>query len=191
LWPQREIIISADNDQFTNGNAGLTKATAAAKAIRAKLAVPTFTNNATKPTDFNDLCQLRGASAVKEQIDAATARRETDDEAIDRLSALSQAEAIGLGINVTTLRKQVERQRVGGGNDNAQIQGQAVELADVEPWEHEVNGGDVLNEIAEAISKYVALSDGGADPIALWIAHAHATLKHPVAGETLWQDHAA
>jgi putative DNA primase/helicase len=46
-------------------------------------------------------------------------------------------------------------------------------LADVAPWEHEVNGEDVLNEVAERVSKYVALPDGAADAIALWIAHAH------------------
>jgi hypothetical protein len=33
---------------------------------------------------------------------------------------------------------------------------------------------DVLNETSETISKYVALPDGAADAIALWIAHAHA-----------------
>ena len=32
----------------------------------------------------------------------------------------------------------------------------------------------MLNEVAEAISKYVALPDGAADAIALWIVHAHA-----------------
>jgi putative DNA primase/helicase len=85
LWPQREIIIAADDDQFTDGNPGKTKGTATAKAIRAKLAIPTFTNTATKPTDFNDLHQLQRVAAVKEQIEAATTLRETDDEAIDRL----------------------------------------------------------------------------------------------------------
>jgi putative DNA primase/helicase len=32
-WPDREIIIAADNDQWTDGNPGVTKATEAAKAI--------------------------------------------------------------------------------------------------------------------------------------------------------------
>jgi putative DNA primase/helicase len=32
-WPDREIIVAADNDQFTNGNPGLTKATDSAKTI--------------------------------------------------------------------------------------------------------------------------------------------------------------
>jgi putative DNA primase/helicase len=184
LWPQRPIITAADNDQFTEGNPGLTKATAAAKAIHAKLAIPTFTNTATKPTDFNDLHQLQGASAVREQIEAAATQSETDEEAIDRLTALSpmqfdrsvQAEANALGISVTTLRKQVEERRTGSNKSGAQLQGQAVELADVEPCEHEVNGADVLNDVAETISKYVAMPDGAADVTALWIAHAHAII---------------
>jgi putative DNA primase/helicase len=182
LWPERKIIVAADDDQFTDSNPGLTKATAAAKAIRANLAVPTFTTTATKPTDFNDLRRLQGASAVKQQIEATTRRSETDEEAIHRLAGLFpmefdrcvQAEAAALGISVTTLRKQVEARRAGSRNSSAQLQGQSVELADVAPWEQEVNGEDVLNEVAETISKYVALSDGAADAIALWIAHAHA-----------------
>ena len=115
-------------------------------------------------------------------MSAETMRGETDEEAINRLAALLplefdrcvQAEADALGIGVTTLRKQVGMRRTGSNKNGAQLQGQAVELADVEPWEQEVNGEDVLNEVAERISRYVALPDGAADAIALWIAHAHA-----------------
>jgi putative DNA primase/helicase len=87
-WPQREIIIAADNDQFTEGNPGLTKATAAAKAVRAKLAVPKFKNTANNPTDFNDLATGEDLDAVKEQIGAAQIPTETDAEAFSRLAAL-------------------------------------------------------------------------------------------------------
>src|SRR5262249_30787398 len=108
--------------------------------------------------------------------------KETDVEALDRLAELSpmefdrriQGEATALGVSVTTLRDEVKRRRANGRNDGAQLQGQVVELAAVELWEHEVNGIDVLNETSETISKYVALPDGAADSIALWIAHAHA-----------------
>ena len=60
LWPHVPIIVAADNDQFTDGNPGLTKATAAAKAIGAKLAVPQFVDLTNKPTDFNDLAIAQG-----------------------------------------------------------------------------------------------------------------------------------
>jgi putative DNA primase/helicase len=72
-FPAREIIIAADNDCWKPeiGNPGLTKATEAAKTIRAKLAVPQFKDVSTKPTDFNDVHQLKGLNTVKSQIDAA------------------------------------------------------------------------------------------------------------------------
>jgi P4 family phage/plasmid primase-like protien len=76
-FPSREIIICADNDQFTDGNPGVTKATEAAKAIGAKLAVPQFKDAAAKPTDFNDLHQSQGASTVKEQIQKSATPPET------------------------------------------------------------------------------------------------------------------
>lgn len=70
-WPQREIILAADNDQFTQGNPGLTKATEAAQAIHAKLAAPQFADTTTQPTDFNDLHRLQGLDTVKTQIENA------------------------------------------------------------------------------------------------------------------------
>jgi putative DNA primase/helicase len=71
--PKREIIVAADNDQFTEGNPGLTKATAAAKRICAKLAVPEFQDVTAEPTDFNDLHQLASFAEVARQIEAALA----------------------------------------------------------------------------------------------------------------------
>jgi putative DNA primase/helicase len=70
-YSDREIIIAADNDQFTDGNPGLTKATEAAAAIRAKLAVPQFQDVSTKPTDFNDLHRLAGLNEVARLVHAA------------------------------------------------------------------------------------------------------------------------
>lgn len=70
-WPQREIILVADNDAWTPGNPGVTKAREAALAIHAKVAAPTFKNTASKPTDFNDLHQLQGLHAVNTQIRSA------------------------------------------------------------------------------------------------------------------------
>lgn len=71
-WPELPIIIAADNDQFTEGNPGLTKATAAAQQIKAALAVPTFSDTTTKPTDFNDLHKLEGLEKVRQIIEAAS-----------------------------------------------------------------------------------------------------------------------
>ncbi len=70
-YPSTEIIICSDNDAWTEGNPGLTKATEAAQAINAKLAIPEFQNTITKPTDFNDLHVLEGVNMAKEQLQNA------------------------------------------------------------------------------------------------------------------------
>jgi putative DNA primase/helicase len=69
--PGVDLIICADNDQWTAGNPGLTKAAEAARAARGRLAVPHFRDTSTKPTDFNDLFRLRGRAAVESQLLAA------------------------------------------------------------------------------------------------------------------------
>jgi putative DNA primase/helicase len=68
LYPQKELIICADNDQFTSNNPGLSKGREAARLSNAKIVWPEFTSLDTKPTDFNDLYQLEGLDAVRNQI---------------------------------------------------------------------------------------------------------------------------
>lgn len=71
--PDQSIIVGADNDVWGEVNIGVQKATEAAKAIQACLAIPEFANCdvSQKPTDFNDLHQLAGLSEVARQINAA------------------------------------------------------------------------------------------------------------------------
>lgn len=58
VWPNADRVVCADNDRFTDGNPGVTKATEAAKATGAKLLIPEFP--AGEPgSDFNDLAALR------------------------------------------------------------------------------------------------------------------------------------
>jgi putative DNA primase/helicase len=66
-YPEATLILCADNDQWTEGNPGLTKATEAAIAVGALLAVPDFSecDISSRPTDFNDLHMLAGKEAVK------------------------------------------------------------------------------------------------------------------------------
>ena len=59
MSPEGEIIICADNDRFTDGNPGLSKAKLAARAIGAKLAIPEFLGS--EGTDFNDLAAIYGS----------------------------------------------------------------------------------------------------------------------------------
>lgn len=71
-YPALQIVIAADDDHLTDGNPGLTKATAAAQAVGGLLAVPVFpADRPDKATDFNDLHQIAGLDAVRSGIKAA------------------------------------------------------------------------------------------------------------------------
>ena len=55
-WPSAELVIAGDDDRLTPGNPGATKATAAAIASGALLALPHWPKDAPEHlTDFNDL----------------------------------------------------------------------------------------------------------------------------------------
>lgn len=60
--PNDAIVIAGDDDRWTAGNPGQTKARQAALEIGAKLLMPDFTGMdlSTRPTDFNDWFRLRG-----------------------------------------------------------------------------------------------------------------------------------
>ncbi len=180
-FPTRDIIICADNDQLTDGNPGLVKATEAAKVTSARLAVPQFNDTTTKPTDFNDLHQLEGLTTMKTQIQGAQLPKESDDELLQRLAALPpleyercrDAEAGRLGVRVSILDKMVDTKRPNSGAQADDLQGRTLNLTDVELWPDAMNGADVLAEIASTFARYVALPDGAADTLALWSAHTH------------------
>lgn len=71
-YPEARLIVAADDDYQTAGNPGITKATAAARAAGALLAVPDFgADRPDKATDFNDLHQSAGLEAVRRCIEAA------------------------------------------------------------------------------------------------------------------------
>lgn len=69
-YPDKEIVIAADNDSFTKDNPGLTKARETAKAIDAAYVYPNFSKLDTnfKPTDFNDLLILSNQGELKKQL---------------------------------------------------------------------------------------------------------------------------
>lgn len=71
-YPALKLVIAADDDYRTAGNPGITKATAAARAVGGVVVAPDF--GAHRPdhaTDFNDLHQLVGLDAVKRCIQSA------------------------------------------------------------------------------------------------------------------------
>lgn len=76
-YPYSDIVICADNDQWTTKkidgksipfNPGAICANDAAKKIRAKVVIPEFKDVSERPTDFNDLHSLEGLDVVKNQL---------------------------------------------------------------------------------------------------------------------------
>lgn len=67
IYPNRDIILAADNDTTTDGNPGVSQATKAALAVEATIAIPRM--NGAK-VDWNDLYQKMGAEEVKLQFGA-------------------------------------------------------------------------------------------------------------------------
>lgn len=94
LYPERELMLCADNDVATEGNPGVTKATQAAAATEAKRAIcPAHEGRA---TDFNDLHQLRSLEAVRQVVE--TARKEPDAIERQSLRIVTIAELLSLDI---------------------------------------------------------------------------------------------
>jgi putative DNA primase/helicase len=169
----------ADNDAWTEGNPGLTKATESATATRAKLAMPQFKDAATKPTDFNDLHKLEGLDTVKTQIENATMPTESDTEAFDRLAKLPPAdydrcrdgEAKRLRIRAATLDAEIQKRRAKPGES---LQGRAVDFPDTEPWMEPVNGAALLNEIALTLERFIVAPVSAIIAATLFVLHTYA-----------------
>ena len=170
-YPERDIIIAADDDHWTDGNPGVTKATEAAQAIHARVAVPQFTNSANRSTDFNDLAAVEGLNPVKFQINSATRPDETPEQTVARLAALSpleydqcrEAEAKRLGIRVTTL--DAERFKRVPNND--------ADGDSTEPWPEPVNGCELLDALAGEFRRFLVLPPHGDTLLALWTLHSY------------------
>ena len=122
-------------------------------------------------------------------IDQATTaqaepKSENDEDAtIARLAALSlidydrirKGEADKLGCRESTLDSLVHAKRLlmrpPGEGDN--LQGNAVDFSDVDPYQTPVNGAQLLDEVAATFSRYIVLPTGAADTLALWVMQTH------------------
>jgi hypothetical protein len=64
---------------------------------------------------------------------------------------------------------------LGGGRAESEVkQGKALDLTSPIPWEEPVSGATVLDEIERAFIHYVALPEGAAPALALWVLRTHA-----------------
>jgi hypothetical protein len=93
-----------------------------------------------------------------------------------RLSPLAydqcrQEKAELLKIRVTTLDTEVAKRQP----RKAQAQGQGTPVAfeDPQPWPSQVQGADLLDELAKVYAQYLILPPGGADVLALWTVHTY------------------
>jgi len=77
-----------------------------------------------------------------------------------------------LGCRVPTLRAAVKTAR--GKGESARGQGRPLHLPEPELWLDPVEGAALLDELAEAIRRYVVLYPHQADAVALWVLAAHA-----------------
>jgi len=80
-FADKNFVITADNDLYSEKNIGLQKANLAGQKYGAKVIIPNFNNLVSlnsdinhhlKPTDFNDLHQIAGLEIVKNQIHNST-----------------------------------------------------------------------------------------------------------------------
>lgn len=116
-FPDIQIVVCADNDQLTEGNPGIAKATEAARAVNGLLAIPTFQDISGKPSDFNDLAQLEGLAEVKRQIKNANPPeavrtdqpgKETGPKWPDTISRAAMPGLLGEFINGVTERSEAD-----------------------------------------------------------------------------------
>ena len=72
-YPGLLLVLAADDDHRTEGNPGITAATAAALAVGGFVVKPQFpANRPPKATDFNDLAAMAGLGAVRACFDELT-----------------------------------------------------------------------------------------------------------------------
>ena len=112
-----------------------------------------------------------------EKAQKERAEESSDDAEIKRLAELSPVQyererkdaAELLGIRAAILDKLVQAERP----DDDSKQGRAVSFPEPELWPEPVNGAALLDSIAEAIRRYVILSDHSRDATALWAIHTY------------------
>lgn len=92
-YPNLEIVIAGDNDQWKDKNIGKLKAASAAKKYGIASSIPKFADlekaKEIGATDFNDLHQLQGLEEVRKQLEA---EKESSNKKEKRTLKLPEAE---------------------------------------------------------------------------------------------------
>ena len=114
--------------------------------------------------------------SLNNELDATAVDLDGDKE-IQRLAALPlmqyererTAAAEQLGVRTSALDIAVRAAR----STEKKAQGRAFELPPIEPWPSPVIGVELLDEISEAIGRYVVMSSESKGMLALWTTHTH------------------
>lgn len=138
--------------------------------------------NGSASTQSSLLDQPAADAADDDSPHQQTGEQPVDDDAeIARLAALPalqyererDAAAKKLKCRVPILDKLVAAARGGNAGDTGG-QGQALVLADIEPWPERVDGSQLLDDIVTEIRRYVVLGTPAAHGVALWAVTDHA-----------------
>ena len=108
--------------------------------------------------------------------------KDGDDSIIRTLATLDpiqydkgRAEAAReIGVSVGAIDKAVKAAKAAAPDTNTKGQGRSLEIPEIEPWSEPVKGSDLLDDMCEAMRRYLVLPEGSAETIALWIVHTHA-----------------
>jgi hypothetical protein len=101
---------------------------------------------------------------------------------IARLAALDwttyetvrKTEAKRFGLRVTMLDNAVLAARPRSDDGDDKRAGSAFEIADIEPWDDDVDGAALLDDIAATFRRFLSLPAGAADALALWVVYTYA-----------------
>ncbi len=199
-----EVVVAADDDWKTKDNPGLMAALKAARAARARIAVPSFVAKERKDgdTDFNDMAVLYGKTAVADDIVAAVEPDALMAEALygDPNSAFGAAWVkelavlkLGDPVQYETLLGTLKNKKVRTAQldravkaviESAAEQSEPEETTElyphwsVEPWPERVRTDVLLREVTAQITRYVATLANRAIVPALWVM---GTYVHEVA----------
>jgi putative DNA primase/helicase len=115
----------------------------------------------------------KGRADQPKDIDAEVAR-------LAKLSLLEYEQqrklvAEELDIRASVLDRLVtdKRAALGLGEGTDDRQGKPIEFPKIEPWHEEVNGAELLDEIAREIARYMIMSDSDKTVAAIWPVHAY------------------
>ncbi len=102
-----------------------------------------------------------------------------DEILLNQLARLSHFEydrvrgdkAKELGVRTAALDKEVDNRRARNKKNGEQ---KTLSLSEYEPWSESVDGTELMGQLVETFNKYLALSDGAAEALALWVIHCFA-----------------